>query len=68
MDCFPYPVPFSIEIKKHIAFCLTSCHSPRCLEVSSGASEKGGPTVDTANLNNPHPPHGLMLSLGVFCL
>ena len=38
----------------------------RCLEVSSGASEKGGPTVDTANLNNPHPPHGVMLSLGVF--
>eukprot|EP00434_Breviolum_minutum_P000351 symbB.v1.2.000296.t1/scaffold24.1/size427761/12 len=37
-------------------------------QVSSGASDKGGPTVDTANLNNPHPPHGLMLYLAPYVL
>jgi len=37
-------------------------------QVSSGASEKGGPTVDAANLNNPYPPHGLMLYLAPYVL
>ena len=37
-------------------------------QVSSVASEKGGPTVDAANLNNPHPPHGLKLYLAPFVL
>ena len=36
--------------------------------MSFGASEKGGPTVDAANLNNPHPPHGLMLYLAPYVL
>ena len=58
---FLYPVPFAFEISSQDVFFLAS---QDVWEVSSGASEKGGPTVDTANLNNPHPPHGLMLSLG----
>ena len=37
-------------------------------QVSSVASEKGGPTVDVANLNNPHPPHGLLLYLAPYVL
>ena len=37
-------------------------------QVSAGASDKGGPTVDAANLNNPYPPHGLMLYLAPYVL
>ena len=37
-------------------------------QVSSGASEKGKPTVDASNLNNPHPPHGLLLYLAPYVL
>ncbi|CAJ1418421.1 unnamed protein product [Effrenium voratum] len=37
-------------------------------QVSSGAGEKGGPTIDTANLNNPHPSHGLLLYAAPYVL
>uniref|UniRef100_A0A0G4HLN2 Uncharacterized protein n=1 Tax=Chromera velia CCMP2878 TaxID=1169474 RepID=A0A0G4HLN2_9ALVE len=32
-------------------------------QVSSGASTFGSPSVDTKNLNNQHPPHGMLLGL-----
>ena len=34
------------------------------MQVASAASERGGPTVDTKDLNNPHPPHGVLLPPG----
>lgn len=37
-------------------------------QVASAASERGGPTVDTKDLNNPHPPHGVLLYLAPFIL
>lgn len=44
------------------------CGDVTITQVSSGASHKGGPTVDTANLNNPHPSHGFLLYLAPFVL
>mmetsp|Transcript_5430 Transcript_5430/g.9448 ORF Transcript_5430/g.9448 Transcript_5430/m.9448 type:complete len:358 (+) Transcript_5430:95-1168(+) len=37
-------------------------------QVSSGASHMGKPTVDAANLNNEHPPHGLLLYMAPYAL
>jgi len=37
-------------------------------QVSSGASHMGKPTVDTSNLNNRHPSHGMLLYVAPYVL